>query len=77
LQFSALEGRVIKGLSFQNPNLLGAEMSAKATQYWTAANIADGLNALTICIEVSHYLLNTMWEPRVDLSCDRWFSSQY
>ena len=24
----------------------------KATQYWTEANIADGLNALAICIEV-------------------------
>lgn len=24
----------------------------KATQYWTEANVADGLNALAICIEV-------------------------
>ena len=23
-----------------------------ATKYWTGTNIADGLNALTICIEV-------------------------
>jgi hypothetical protein len=64
-------------MSFQNFNLLDADMSAEATQYWTAANIADGLNALAICIEVSRHFLITMWEPRVNLSCDRWFSSQY
>jgi hypothetical protein len=62
---------------FQNPDLLMADMNAEATQYWTAANIADGLNALAICVEVSRHLLVTMREPRANLSCDRWFSSQY
>ena len=26
----------------------------EATQYWTTTNIVDGLNALTICVEVCY-----------------------
>ncbi|KAH7886596.1 organic solute transporter Ostalpha-domain-containing protein [Phlebopus sp. FC_14] len=33
----------------------------KATQYWTETNIADGLNALTICIEMVFFSLLMMW----------------
>jgi len=33
----------------------------KATQYWTAANIADGLNALAICIEMVFFATLMMW----------------
>ncbi|KAG0696491.1 organic solute transporter Ostalpha-domain-containing protein [Suillus ampliporus] len=32
----------------------------KATQYWTAANIADGLNALAICIEMVFFAVFMM-----------------
>ncbi|KAG2037146.1 organic solute transporter Ostalpha-domain-containing protein [Suillus americanus] len=32
-----------------------------ATQYWTAANIADGLNALAICIEMVFFSVLMMW----------------
>jgi len=51
-QFAMLEGRVIHGssrTSYPDPflNLL------LATQYWTEANIADGLTALATCIEAS------------------------
>ena len=28
--------------------------SVVGTAYWTATNIANGLNALTVCIEVCH-----------------------
>ncbi|KAG2357983.1 organic solute transporter Ostalpha-domain-containing protein [Suillus spraguei] len=33
----------------------------KATEYWTATNIADGLNALTICIEMVFFSSLMMW----------------
>jgi len=33
----------------------------KATRYWTAANIADGLNALTICIEMVFFAILMWW----------------
>ncbi|KAG2753785.1 DUF300-domain-containing protein [Suillus brevipes Sb2] len=33
----------------------------KATQYWTAANIADGLNALAICVEMVFFSILMMW----------------
>ncbi|KAF8552685.1 DUF300-domain-containing protein [Imleria badia] len=33
----------------------------KSTQYWTATNIADGLNALAICIEMVFFSLLMMW----------------
>lgn len=33
----------------------------KATQYWTAANIADGLNALAICVEMVFFSVLMMW----------------
>jgi hypothetical protein len=29
----------------------------KATEYWTATNVADGLNALCICCEVRSFQL--------------------
>jgi len=32
-----------------------------ATQYWTTTNIADGLNALTICIEMIFFAALMMW----------------
>ncbi|KAG2130418.1 organic solute transporter Ostalpha-domain-containing protein [Suillus bovinus] len=38
----------------------------KATQYWTAANIADGLNALTICIEMVFFSVLMMWAYTVN-----------
>ncbi|KAI5121000.1 hypothetical protein M0805_000461 [Coniferiporia weirii] len=33
----------------------------KATPYWTATNIADGLTALTICIEMVLFAAGMMW----------------
>ncbi|KAJ7753659.1 organic solute transporter Ostalpha-domain-containing protein [Mycena maculata] len=33
----------------------------KATEYWSEANIADGLNALTICIEMVLFALAMWW----------------
>ncbi|KAJ7127945.1 organic solute transporter Ostalpha-domain-containing protein [Mycena epipterygia] len=33
----------------------------KATQYWTETNIANGLNALTICIEMVFFALGMWW----------------
>ncbi|KAF9244460.1 organic solute transporter Ostalpha-domain-containing protein [Melanogaster broomeanus] len=33
----------------------------KATQYWTSTNIADGLNALAICIEMVFFSMLMMW----------------
>jgi len=33
----------------------------KSTEYWTATNIADGLTALTICIEMVFFSLLMMW----------------
>ncbi|KAF7376189.1 hypothetical protein MSAN_00034000 [Mycena sanguinolenta] len=33
----------------------------KATQYWTTTNIADGLNALAICIEMIFFSGFMMW----------------
>jgi len=54
-QFSTLQSYgVIKGLSYKTtyPNI--RELNALlATKYWTATNIADGLNALATCIEVN------------------------
>lgn len=49
----------LKGLS-SSVSLLGSHSVEKilefnlwaATEYWTATNIADGLTALAICIEV-------------------------
>ncbi|KAG1828261.1 DUF300-domain-containing protein [Suillus variegatus] len=38
----------------------------KATEYWTAGNIADGLNALAICIEMVFFSLLMMWAYTVD-----------
>ena len=36
-------------------------MVCVATDYWTETNIANGLTALTICIEVnSRYLINEL-----------------
>lgn len=32
-----------------------------ATKYWTEANIADGLNALAICIEMVFFSAFMMW----------------
>ncbi|KAI0059151.1 DUF300-domain-containing protein [Artomyces pyxidatus] len=32
-----------------------------ATQYWSATNIADGLNALAICLEMIFFALFMMW----------------
>ncbi|KAG2062925.1 DUF300-domain-containing protein, partial [Suillus decipiens] len=57
LQFDAFEGRVIK---------VDANMSAEATEYWTATNIADGLNALATCIEMVFFSLLMMWAYTVD-----------
>jgi hypothetical protein len=51
VQISALESRVIQGM--YPSNFVWSFLTFPvATQYWTATNIADGLNALTICIEV-------------------------
>lgn len=33
----------------------------KSTQFWTATNIADGLNALTICIEMVFFSIFMFW----------------
>jgi hypothetical protein len=33
----------------------------QATQYWTSTNIADGLNALAICIEMVFFSILMMW----------------
>ncbi|CAK5277873.1 unnamed protein product [Mycena citricolor] len=33
----------------------------KATQYWTEANIADGLNALAICVEMVFFAIGMWW----------------
>lgn len=33
----------------------------KATKYWTATNIADGLSALTICIEMVFFSGLMLW----------------
>jgi len=33
----------------------------KGTQYWTANNVADGLNALTICVEMIIFSALMMW----------------
>jgi len=33
----------------------------KSTQYWTATNIADGLNALATCVEMVFFSLLMMW----------------
>ncbi|KAG6332717.1 hypothetical protein ID866_6371, partial [Astraeus odoratus] len=38
----------------------------KATEYWTATNIADGLNALAICIEMVFFSGLMMWAYNVD-----------
>ncbi|KAG1824861.1 organic solute transporter Ostalpha-domain-containing protein [Suillus subaureus] len=38
----------------------------KATEYWTAANIADGLNALAICIEMVFFSVLMMWAYTVN-----------
>ncbi|KAF8311482.1 DUF300-domain-containing protein [Clavulina sp. PMI_390] len=32
-----------------------------ATQYWTATNVADGLSALTLCIEMVFFAIAMMW----------------
>jgi hypothetical protein len=40
--------------------------NVEATQYWTATNIADGLNALAICIEVSYHLSIAMVKSSID-----------
>ena len=32
-----------------------------AMKYWTATNIADGLNALAICIEMVFFSAMMMW----------------
>ena len=37
-------------------------LSLLATQFWTATNISNGLNALTICIEV-HFLFHKCCHP--------------
>lgn len=58
-QFTAMEGHVIHGGC--SSAIIGSYVIAyerflyfvPATQYWTESNIADGLNALTTCIEVS------------------------
>lgn len=49
----------------------------KATEFWTATNIADGLNALTICIEVRLTMIlggavNKMKHPRWCFSRRSW-----
>lgn len=55
-QFSSLEGTVIQRGSLEQSAIEKFHSFTftffAATQYWTATNIADGLNALTICIEV-------------------------
>jgi len=33
----------------------------KATQYWTETNVADGLNALVICVEMVPFSLMALW----------------
>ena len=33
----------------------------KATKYWTSTNIADGLSALTICIEMVFFSVMMLW----------------
>lgn len=33
----------------------------KATRYWTATNVADGLSALTICIEMVFFSAMMLW----------------
>lgn len=46
-----------------------------ATQFWTATNIADGLNALATTVEVSW--LPTPCSASHKLYCCRWCSSRY
>ncbi|KAH0835606.1 organic solute transporter Ostalpha-domain-containing protein [Lanmaoa asiatica] len=62
--FNALEGTVIKCKSFEQSllNIFRFTFTfSVATQYWTATNIADGLNALTICIEMVFFSILMMW----------------
>jgi len=33
----------------------------KATDFWTATNVADGLSALTLCIEMLFFSIAMMW----------------
>ena len=71
IQFTALEGRVIHGtlLSFWlNIYLVRHEFKSfdvVGNQFWTATNIADGLTALTTCIEVRSIINLTLypWGP--------------
>ena len=71
IQFTALEGRVIHGtlLSFWlNIYLVRLEFKSfdvVGNQFWTATNIADGLTALTTCIEVRSIINLTLypWGP--------------
>ncbi|OBZ73347.1 hypothetical protein A0H81_06700 [Grifola frondosa] len=59
-----------------------------ATQYWTLTNIADGLNALTICIEMVFFSAFMIWaygwgeykikgEPRTSVWRPLWDSINY
>ncbi len=52
VQFSALEDKVIHGMFLGFGRSAVSECALTATEFWTANNIADGLNALTICVEV-------------------------
>ncbi|KAH8982092.1 organic solute transporter Ostalpha-domain-containing protein, partial [Lactarius akahatsu] len=55
------------------------------TEFWTSINIADGLNALTICIEMIFFSAFMMWafswkeyvqpgEPHTSIWCPLWDS---
>ncbi|KAL4248976.1 Organic solute transporter Ostalpha-domain-containing protein [Abortiporus biennis] len=59
-----------------------------ATQYWTETNVADGLNALAICIEMVFFSLFMMWaynwreyvlpdKPRTSIWRPLWDSINY
>lgn len=51
-QFEILQGRVIHGNPYHTFPWTLSYLCLPETQYWTETNIANGLSALTICIEV-------------------------
>ena len=52
-----MENRVIFGIRIPSPPMQRTCLTflVKATSYWTATNVADGLSALAICIEVKFF----------------------
>jgi hypothetical protein len=61
--FSALEGRVIKGTPYYLCYLVISPLTSGTpleTDYWSVTNISNGLNALTICIEMV-FFAGFMW----------------